>query len=406
MLRLGVGCGFMMGMLNPCVFAPAALLLALAVACNTSERAEPDAAETPPGDFLAYFGAYTSEQSQGIYVSRFDSPTGALSEPELAAEIENPSFLTVHPNQQILYAVSELDQGSVSSFAIDHHSGRLTLINTRPAQGSLPCDLEVDSSASMLTVANYGSGSVISFPLAADGSLGEASDFIEFAGSGANPDRQQSPHAHSVDFSADNRFCLVSDLGTDQVRVYQVNTQTAKLTPHDPPAAKVDPGAGPRHFAFHPDLPYAYGLNELLSTVAVFDWDADAGVLNPVQTISTLPEGFEGSTSTAEIEVHPSGKFLYASNRGHDSIAVFAIDQADGRLTFVEHEPSNGGQPGGAGTPRSFAVAPGGEHLLAANQKGDTVVVFAVDSETGELAPTGTTIAVDAPVCIKFVPVS
>ncbi len=377
-------------------------VLCLLAACGGGPA--PEQAAAPPtasGDYFAYVGDYTTGTSKGIYVSSFNHDSGALGEPALAAEIENPSYLTLHPNKQFLYAVTENSgEGSVSAFSIERPGGKLTLLNTKPTKGGLPCDLEVDKTGQMLTVVNYESGSVISYPVNADGSLGDSTDFIQHEGSSVNKDRQQGPHAHSIDFSADNRFAIVSDLGLDKVFIYNVDTAAAKLEPHDPPFVSVKPGNGPRHFAFHPTKPYAYSTAEMGSVVAAFNWDAADGKLTEIETVSTLPEGFDGQSSTAEIEVHPSGNFLYVSNRGHNSIAVFSIDLSTGRLTLVQNAPTLGE------IPRNFAIAPGGEFLLADNQNSGNVVVFKIDQDTGKLTPTGTQIAVDKPVCIKFTPVN
>ncbi len=372
--------------------------MALLAACaGTAPEPEPVAQDS--GDYLAYFGVYTRDGSEGIYVSRFNHETGALGEPALAAAIENPSYLALHPNQQFLYAVSETEEGTVSAYSIERPSGKLTLLNTKPTQGSAPCDLEVDKSSRMLTIANYYSGNVISYAVNPDGSLGDQPDLHQHEGSSVHA-RQEAPHAHSVDFSADNRFVIVSDLGMDKVVVYDAHPETATLTPHDPPSVSVTPGGGPRHFAFHPSLPYAYTNNELSSAVTAFNWDAAAGTFSEIETVSTLPEGFEGVNTTAELEIHPSGKFLYCSNRGHNSLAVYSIDQATGKLTKVENA-STGGE-----TPRNFAIAPGGAYLLAANQDSSNVVEFQINQDTGALTPTGSEIRVGAPVCIKYTPAS
>lgn len=348
-----------------------------------------------------YVGTYTKETSAGIYAFRFD-PSTPQSEPlGLAAEMREPSFLALHPNGDYLYAVSETDDfdsagsGSVVSFAIDSASARLTKLNEVSSRGGWPCHLNVDSNGRMLIVANYKGGSIASFPINEDGTLGEAASFVQHVGSSVHS-RQEQAHAHSADFSADDRFAFFSDLGTDQVNVYRTDTAKAMLTPHDPAHVDVAPGSGPRHFALHPSARFAYGINELASTVTAYAFDAEAGVLDAVQTASTLPEGFQGENYTAEIQVHPSGQFVYATNRGHDSIAVFAVDRASGQLE------SRGQVPSGGNWPRSFAIAPNGVYLLAANQNSDNIVVFRIDQETGALEATGLEIVIDAPVCIVF----
>jgi len=353
-------------------------------------------------EYFVYLGTYTSGQStsKGIYVARFDTATGALSAPELAAEARNPSFLALHPNGRFLYAVGELggaQGGALSAYAIEAGTGRLKPINQVSSRGSSPCHLAVDKTGRYVIVVNYGSGSVAAYALKEDGSLGESTAFIQHAGSSVNPKRQQGPHAHSVNISPDNRFAVVADLGLDQVLVYRFDASKGSLEANQPPYAKVAPGSGPRHFAFHPSGRYAYVINELASTVTAFRWDARQGALTEIQTISTLPAEFKGENYTAEVVVHPNGRFLYGSNRGHDSIAVFAIDK-QGKLALVEVAPSGGQMP------RNFALAPGGQWLLAANQRSNNVVVFRVDASTGRLKPSGTEIKVGAPVCVRFLP--
>lgn len=350
---------------------------------------------------MMYVGTYTRETSAGIYAYRFDSESGTAEEIGLVAEMREPSFLALHPTGQFLYAVSETDDfdedgsGSVVSFRVSGNSGALTKLNEVSSRGGWPCHLNVDASGSMVIVANYKGGSVASFPINEDGSLGEASSFFQHEGSSVH-ERQDQPHAHSADFSADNGFAFFSDLGLDQVKIYQADPEAGTLAPHDPPGVSVEAGSGPRHFAIHPSGLSAYGVNELASTVTVYDYDAEAGLLSVAQTVSTLPEGFEGENYTAEIHVHPSGKFVYASNRGHDSIAAFAIDPSTHRLTPKEQVATNGQWP------RNFAFSPDGRYLLVANQNSDNIVVFALDDVTGALTPTGVDLSIDAPVCLLF----
>ncbi|MBI3680570.1 MAG: lactonase family protein [Acidobacteria bacterium] len=355
-----------------------------------------------PQQFLVYFGTYTRKNSKGIYVSRLDAAKGAVSEPQLAAEIANPSFVAIHPSRSYLYAVSEMGgagqpQGAVTAFAIDKASGKLTRLNAVPSRGAGPCHLNVDKTGRALVVANYGSGSVAAMPVKGDGSLSEASSFIQHQGSSVNPQRQQGPHAHSVNISRDNRFVVVADLGMDQVLVYKFDPVEARIEPNDPPFTKVNPGAGPRHFTFHPGGRFAYVINELQSTVTAFSWDAQRGAFGEVQTVSTLPADFKGNNTTAEVVAHPNGRFLYGSNRGHNSLAVFAIDSGKGVLRLLENVPTQGE------IPRNFAIDPTGKWLFAANQNTDNVVVFAVDGKTGRLKPNGRMLRIDVPVCIRFV---
>ena len=375
-------------------------LLSFVALCACSDP-RPSEGRDAESEIVMYVGTYTKETSAGIYAFRFD-PSSGRSEPlGLAAEMREPSFLALHPNGDYLYAVSETDDfdsagsGSVVSFAIDSASARLTKLNEVSSRGGWPCHLNVDSNGRMLIVANYKGGSIASFPINDDGTLGEAASFFQHVGSSVHS-RQEQAHAHSADFSADDRFAVFSDLGTDQINVYRTDTAKAMLTPHDPAHVDVAPGSGPRHFALHPSARFAYGINELASTVTAYAFDAEAGVLDAVQTASTLPEGFQGENYTAEIQVHPSGQFVYATNRGHDSIAVFAVDRASGQLE------SRGQVPSGGNWPRSFAIAPNGVYLLAANQNSDNIVVFRIDQETGALEATGLEIVIDAPVCIVF----
>jgi 6-phosphogluconolactonase len=357
------------------------------------------------GDMLVYFGTYTGEKSKGVYVSRLDLASGALTAPELAAETTSPGFLAVHPRQTFLYAVNEVSEfqgkasGSVSAFAIDRDTGRLTALNQQPSVGRGPAHLVVDKAGRNVLVANYGGGSVAVVPIGTDGALKPPSAFIQHTGASVNPQRQQGPHAHSINVDPANRFAYVADLGLDKVLVYRFDAEKGTLVANDPPFAAVAPGAGPRHFAIHPNGLFAYVINEMSLTVTAFSRDPDRGSLTEVQTISTLPPGqaVEPGFSGAEVQVHPSGRFLYGSNRGHDTIVVFAIDEKSGRLTHVENRPTQGS------TPRGFGIDPTGRYLLAANQRSDSVVVFRIDQQTGRLTPTGQTIAVGAPVCVKFV---
>jgi len=361
------------------------------------------AAPAAAAQYFVYFGTYTGGQStsKGIYVARLDTATGALSDPELAVETTNPSFLALHPSGGYLYAVGETGGakgGAVSAFSIDRMTGRLSLLNQVSSLGSGPCHLAVDKTGRYVIVVNYGSGSTAAFALREDGALGDSTALLQHAGASVHPKRQQGPHAHSVNLSPDNRFAVVADLGLDQLLVYRFDAASGALQPNEPPFAKVAPGSGPRHFAFHPSGRFAYVINELSSTVTAFSWDAKRGVLTEIETVVTLPKDFAGENYTAEVVVHPNGRFLYGSNRGHDSLAVFSIDQR-GRLKLVEHVPTQGHFP------RNFALHPSGAYLLAANQRSDNIVVFSVNPRTGRLSPTGRQIRVGSPVCVRFLPV-
>lgn len=354
---------------------------------------------------LVFFGTYTRPgQSKGIYVSRFDAAAGRLEQPELAAETVNPSFLALHPARPLLYAVGDTvardgkKTGALSAFAIDRATGRLTLLNRQSAGGTGPCHVSLDQCGRCALVANYGDGSCASLPVREDGSLGEAGSTIRHQGSSVNARRQEGPHAHSINPSPDNRFALAADLGLDKVMIYKLDPAGAKLLPNDPPCAALPPGSGPRHLAFHPEGKFVYVINELLCTVTAFGYDAARGALQEIQTVSTLPEGTAvlPAYSTAEVQAHPNGKFLYGSNRGHDTIAVFAVDGKSGRLKLIRNEPTGGS------TPRNFSLDPSGRWLLAANEKSGNVAVFAVDPNTGLLKATGVSVEIWSPVCVKF----
>ncbi len=355
------------------------------------------------GEYIVYIGTYTGQKSKGIYAYRFDGATGRLVSLGLVAETTNPSFLAVHPNRRFLYAVSEIanyegqKSGAVSAFALDPRTGKLTFLNQVSSRGADPCYLVVDKTGKHVLVANYSGGSVAAFPVRADGRLGEASALVQHAGGSVNPERQQGPHAHSINLSPDNRFVIAADLGLDQLLVYRFDPTKGSLAADSPAFAKVNPGAGPRHFAFHPSGRFAYVINEMQSTVSAFAYDAAGGVLHALQTISTLPKDFAGKNDTAEVQVHPTGKFLYGSNRGHDSIAVFAIDAEKGTLTPVEYVATRGK------TPRNFGIDPTGSFLFAANQDSDNIVVFRINPDSGRLTPTGQVVEVPSPVCVKFV---
>ncbi len=350
-------------------------------------------------NYLMYVGTYTNGKSKGIQAFRFDTATGQASSLGLAAEMKNPSFVAVHPNHKFVYAVGESQGGAVSAFSVDTASGKLTLLNTVSSKGDGPCHLNVDKTGRNLLVANYGSGSAAVFPINADGSLKEASSTVQHRGSGTDKRRQQGPHAHSVNLSPDNRFAMVADLGLDQVMVYKFDAAAGKIEPNQPPFTKVKDGGGPRHFAFHPNGKRAYVINEMGMAITAFKYNAKKGVLTETQMISTLPPDFKGpgeGNSTAEVVVHPSGKFVYGSNRGHDTIAVFQLK--GGKLVYVENTPTQGK------TPRNFVVDPSGQFLLAENSGSDSIVIFKIDQKSGKLTATGQKLDVGAPVCIRFLP--
>lgn len=375
------------------------VLLALAVVTTSTVAANER--------LRAYVGTYTRGSSEGIYQFEFDPATGKATAPTLAAKTTNPSFLAIHPNRRFLYAVGEISDfggkrvGAVSAFAIDPASGQLTLLNQQPSGGAGPCHVVVDREGKNVLVANYGGGSVAVLPITEEGGLKEPSSVVQHTGSSVNPARQKEPHAHSINLDPAGRFAFVADLGVDKIFVYRFDAENGKLTPNDSPAARVAPGSGPRHFAFHPSGKYAYVINEMLLTTTAFAYDAERGELTEIATVSTLPPETEiegQGYSTAEIVAHPSGKFLYGSNRGHNTIAVYSLDAQTGKPTLLENESTQGR------TPRNFAVDPTGQWLFAENQDSDTIVVLRIDPKTGELDPSGVKINVPSPVCVRFMP--
>ena len=384
---------------------------AFALACALTSTMPPTTAQAPApqtqaGELLVYFGTYTNGPlSKGIYSSRLNLATGQLSPAQLAAESENPSFLAVHPKRNFLYAVNEVgkfegqNSGSVSAFAMDRQSGALKFLNRHSSAGAGPAHVTIDSEGKNVLVANYGGGSVAVLPTAANGSLQPPSSTIQHSGSSVNPNRQKGPHAHSINLDSSNRFAYAADLGIDKIMIYRYDAAKGSLTPNTPPSASVEPGSGPRHFAIHPEGRYAYVINELPLTITAFSRDAGNGGLTAFQTISTLQPGTtpQPGYSTAEIQVHPSGRFLYGSNRGHNSISMFSIDPQSGRLTFSQIISTDGR------TPRNFGIDPSGTYLLAANQQSDTVTVFRINEKNGRLMQVGTPVAVPAPVCVKFI---
>jgi putative heme-binding domain-containing protein len=351
--------------------------------------------------FWVYVGTYTGKDSKGIYRCEFDPDGGKLAAPVLVAETVNPTFLTIHPSGKYLYAVGEVDNfggkkaGSVNAYAIDPKTGDLKLLNRQSSGGQGPCHVSLDKAGKHVLVANYGGGSVAVLPIKEDGSLGEATAFEQHRGSSVDKARQEGPHAHSFNLDKANKYAVAADLGLDRLLVYKYDASKGTLTANDPPATDTAPGAGPRHFAFHPDGKHAYACGELDSTVTAMDYDADKGVLKKTQTLSTLAAQHKGN-STAEVLVHPSGKFVYVSNRGHNSIAVFKVDPATGKLTAA------GQQGKGFKVPRNFNIDPSGQWMIVAGQDSNNLCVFAIDQQTGDLKPTDNTVAVGAPVCVKF----
>jgi 6-phosphogluconolactonase len=362
---------------------------------------------------LLFIGTYTDPilfgtgevvpgKGEGIYVCRLDPVSGALETLGRTTGVSNASYLALDSSRRWLYAVNELKSfdgvpsGTVSAFAVDAATGGLTFLNKQLSHGTDPCYVTVDAQRRHVFVANFMSGSVCVLPVRDDGSLDEASDVHQHQGSSLDPVRQSGPHAHSVTLDAANRFAFVADLGLDKLMIYRYDAARGKLEPHQIPWIEMRPGSGPRHLAFHPGGRFAYLVNEIDSTVAVLAYDAAAGSFALLQSISTLPQGFAGTSKCAEILVSPAGRHLYASNRGHDSIVAYAIDPHSGMLDLVGHTPTQGK------TPRGFAISPDGAFLVAANQDSDTVVVWRIDPTSGELQPTGATLRIPTPVCVKF----
>ena len=351
---------------------------------------------------LVYVGSYTGPKSKGIYVMRLDPESGALSAPEVAAELPSPSFLTIHPSQKLLYAVSEVNGkggGVVSAYSIATNTGKLNLLNQQPSGGAAACFIGLDPAGKTALVANYGGGSVESLPIGDDGKLGPPGTFIQHVGKSIDPGRQQGPHGHSINSDPAGHFAFAADLGLDQILSYKLDAAKGTLTPNDPPFTSIKPGSGPRHLVFHPSGKFVYVISEMACTITAFNYDADKGTLAEMQVVSTLPVGFKGSANCAEVQVHPSGKFLYGSNRAADTLAIFTIDEKTGMLTPAGHQ-STGGK-----TPRNFRIDPSGKWLLAANQDSDSIVEFRIDRNFGTLIPTGVSVSVGSPVCIKFVEV-
>ncbi|MFC1763825.1 lactonase family protein [Planctomycetota bacterium] len=356
---------------------------------------------------------YVGTYSEGIYRTVLDLDTGILAEPVLVAQTTRPSFLKIHPNRQFLYCVNEGRRGrgegrrsvnegglseseGVSAFALDKDTGKLTLLNQQSSGGSVPCHLSIDHTGKYVLVANFGGGSVSVLPIETDGRLGAFTARVQHQGSSVDPRRQRGPQTHSINISPDNRFAFAADLGTDQVFIYRLDSTKGTLHANTPPSVDITPGAGPRHFAFAPNGRFAYVISELNSTITAFSYVASSGTLTKIQSITTLPEDFSGRNSCAEVCVHPSGKFLYGSNRGHNSIVVFQIDPQQGTLTWVEHETA------GIETPRNFNIDPTGQFCLVANEDADTIGVFRIDTETGRLESTDHTITIGEPVCVRF----
>ena len=356
-----------------------------------------------PHELALYVGTYTSGASEGIYLYRLDLGDGSLKHAGTTAGVVNPSYLTLDARRRFLYAVNEVEDfggaasGAVSAFAVDRRTGALRFLNQRASKGGAPCYVTVAADGKFVLVANYTGGNVAVLPVERGGRLGAAVDVEQHTGSGPDRERQEAAHAHFVTLDRENRFAYSCDLGTDRVMVYRFNRRTGSLSPNAPPSLSLKPGAGPRHLAFHPRGRFVYVLNELDSTVTALAHDPARGTLRELQTLSALPRGFAGANTGADIHVTPDGRFLYSSNRGHDSLARFAVNARTGALRPLGHTPTEGK------TPRNFVIDPTGRFVLVANQKSDTVVTFRLDARTGALSPTGRTASVPSPVCLKLV---
>jgi len=349
-----------------------------------------------------YVGNYGTGQDGGIYFCRLNSLTGEITLQGETKGIDNPSFLAIDSNNHFLYTVNEVSDvngnpgGAVSSFEIDPENGRLRFVAQQLTLGDSPCHISIDHTGKFLLMTNYTGGNITVVPIMQDGNPGNYVEHIQHKGHSINPDRQNAPHPHSINLSPDNNYAFVPDLGLDKILIYRFDPQTGKLRPGDFPYISLKPGAGPRHFTFHPDGRFAYVINELNSTVTVFKYKSVKGTLKEIQTISTLPEEFTGESNCADIHIHPNGKYLYGSNRGHNSIVVYNIDVTTGKLKLHDFTSTQGDFP------RNFAIDPSGQFILAANQRSDSIFSFRINTETGELIPTGHMIEIPKPVCIKF----
>jgi 6-phosphogluconolactonase len=378
-------------------------LLVLIALFMTAFEVGPVGADIAPntnGELWVYVGTYTKSPSEGINFFRFDPATGRSTYPAVVAKMRNPSFLARHPKLPVIYAISEVDEhggakaGAAVAFGIDAKTGGLTLLNEQSTGGPGPCYASVDPSGKTLLVANYGGGSVASLPIEVDGRLKPLACFDKHHGSSVHSQRQTGPYAHCFDADPAGGFALSADLGTDKVMLYRLDAENGTFKPNEPSFVKVSAGAGPRHVAFHPNGRFVYLINELNSTISVFNYDVMRGTISAVQEISTLPAGFHGSSTTAEVQIDQSGRFVYGSNRGHNSIAIFVVDPENGKLKSIGHQSTDGK------TPRHFAIDPTGQYLLAANQDSNNVVIFRIDRETGLLHGTRQEVSVHVPVCV------
>jgi 6-phosphogluconolactonase len=374
------------------------LLLAGTVGCSSGDDGSGDDGSSPDG-LRVYVGTGSGDPDEGIYTFRFDATAGTLTQTQDVAPLLNPTYLAMGRDGEHLYSVRETtDSATVHAFDVDPGTGALTEINAVPAEGGAPCYVSLDETGRWVFVANYVGGNVAVFPVRDDGGLGPAAQVVQHTGSGADPDRQSGPHVHSVLPDPQNRYVLAADLGTDEVRVYPFDAETGRLDTAGVRPVSTPPGTGPRHLAFHPSGDYVYLVAELNGTVTTYEYDAEEGRMTAVQTLSTVPEDFDGFARSADVHVHPSGRYLYASNRGDaNDIVAYRIDEATGRLTEVDRQAAS------ISWPRNFALSPDGEYLLAANRRADSVTIFRVDPDTGALTDTGASVSVPEPTKVEFV---
>ena len=347
-------------------------------------------------DYLIFVGTYTTDKSEGIYVFRLEDASGKLEQINLAPNVENPSYLEIHPSGKYLYAVNEIEKGLLSSFAINVKTGGIKLLNQQSSLGNAPCHISIDKSGRCALITNYESGNICAYSIGYDGNLSEAKSNIQHYGKSSDPVRQKGPHAHSINIDPNNRFAVVADLGLDQVLVYRLNTTNAKLELNNSPLVQLPGGQGPRHLDFHPSCKYVYLINEIGNSVSALKYDASYGNLSEIQRVSALPHDFGNKNQCADIHVHPSGKFVYGSNRGHNSIFIAGIDQESGRLNALNFQTTGGINP------RNFAIEPRGKYLFVANSVSNNIVTFKIDQDSGLLEPNGHFTEVPTPVCIKI----
>jgi 6-phosphogluconolactonase len=350
-------------------------------------------------DYFVFFGSHRQGTGIGFSIAHFDSDTGKLSAPRFALQTPAPAFFVIHPDGRHIYSCNSGNTASVSAYLFDPATSILKLVNTKPSGGGDPSYISLDPDGRHVLVANYQGGSLSVFAIQQDGSLGDRTAFIQNTGHGVNPTRQTQPHAHSIRVDPTGHFALAPDLGLDKVFVFRYDARAGSLTPNDPPFAATPPGSGPRHLTFHPNGRWVYVIHEITGIITQFDWDSEKGLLTPLQTISAVPADFKGINTSAEIAIHPNGRFLYATDRGPNCLAVFAIDARSGNLSLIEDVPTQGK------TPRNFAFDPTGRWLLVTNHDSNNAVVFAVDPTTGRLTQAGPPVAVPYPFCERFLAV-